>query len=139
MVISSGDFSNAHLSFARKRAFSLLLLIFSRKRLPQWVWHLDILKVLSICNRMVYNTSIYDKNWSVQIFFTKKYQLSHIGRSSLFEPCHKLTWANTKNPCAGKPGLQNQSNVDITMTQWMLAISLTILLFKIEFDTRDPS
>ena len=72
-----GWFSRFAFIFCKKRAFFGLRSIFSWIWLSLWFWNLDILKVHSISDLTVYNMSIFEKNWSIQIFFTKKCRLSH--------------------------------------------------------------
>ena len=70
-------FSLFRVSFCKKQVFFRLRWILFQIWLPWWLWNIDILKLHSICDRMVYNMSMLLENWSTQIFFTKKFQLSH--------------------------------------------------------------
>ena len=64
-------------SFWDSQAFSPLESIFSRLWLSHWLWNLNILKIHSIHDLTVYKMSIFGKNWSFQIFFTKKCPFPH--------------------------------------------------------------
>ena len=81
--------------FCGKQAFSWLQSIFSRLWLSHWLWNLNILKIHSIYDLTVYKMSIFGKDWSVQIFFTKNVHCP-MGRSSFLEPCCIFTQVNWK-------------------------------------------
>ena len=82
--------------FCGKQAFSRLQSFFSRLWLSHWLWNLNILKIHSIYDLTVYKMSIFGKDWSVQIFFTKNVHCP-MGRSSFFEPCRIFTQVNWKS------------------------------------------
>ena len=56
----------------------------------------EILKMHPIYDLTVYKMSIFGKDWSVQIFFTKNVHCP-MGRSSFLEPCRIFTQVNWKS------------------------------------------
>ena len=80
----------------QKTGFFSTSINFSRLWLSHWLWNLNILKIHSIYDLTVYKMSIFGKDWSVQIFFTKNVHCP-MGRSSFFEPCRIFAQVNWKS------------------------------------------
>ena len=90
MVISSGDFSGAHLSFAKKGLFFDFFRFFLENGCPNmsetsifWKYIQFAIEWYIICLYMIKKVSR---------FFSQKSTNCPMGRSSLFEPCHRYSF-----------------------------------------------
>ena len=86
---------DSNLSFAENQIFSRSINSFLIMVI-HWLLNLNILKIHSIYDLTVYKMSIFGKDWSVQIFFTKNVHCP-MGRSSFFDPCRTFTQVNWKS------------------------------------------
>ena len=99
MVISLGDFSGAHLSFAKKGLFFDFFWFFLKNSCPNGSETLIFWKYIQFAIEW-YIICLYMIKIEAFRFFSQKSTNCPIGRSSLFEPCHSLlhlSLVHTKN------------------------------------------
>ena len=87
MVISSGDFSGAHLSFAKKGLFFDFFRFFLENGCPNMSETSIFWKYIQFAIEW-YIICLYMIKIEASRFFSQKSTNCPMGRSSLFEPCH---------------------------------------------------